>query len=81
MQIIPTILEKNFDQAKTKILTVKDLVKRIQIDVIDGMFSFGKTFELELVSRIENAENILWETHLMVKEPINWIEKSIFINS
>jgi len=81
MQVIPTILEKNFGQAETKILLVKDLTKRIQIDVIDGVFSFGKTFELELINRIENAENVLWETHLMVKEPINWIEKSIFINS
>jgi ribulose-phosphate 3-epimerase len=81
MQIIPTILEKDFDRVKEKILVVKDLVKWIQIDVIDGFFAFGKTFELELITKIEGAENLLWETHLMVKEPINWIEKSIFINT
>jgi len=81
MQIIPTILEKNFTDAETKILVVKNLVKRIQVDVIDGVFSFGKTFELELISRIEGTENMLWETHLMVKEPVNWIEKSIHINT
>ena len=81
MQIIPTILEKNFTDAETKVLAVKDLVKRIQIDVIDGTFNFGKTFELELINRIEGTESILWETHLMVKEPINWIEKSVHINA
>jgi len=81
MQIIPTILEKDFNRAKEKILVVKDLVKWIQIDVIDGFFTFGKTFELELITKIEGVENLLWETHLMVKEPINWIEKSIFINT
>jgi len=81
MQIIPTILEKDFTEVENKILAVKNLVKRIQVDVIDGTFSFGKTFELELINRIENAENVLWETHLMVKEPINWIEKSIHINA
>lgn len=80
MQIIPTILEKEFDRAKEKILAVKEMVKMIQIDVIDGKFAFGKTFELELINKIEGMENMLWETHLMVKEPINWIEKSIFIN-
>ena len=80
MQVIPTILEKNFTEAELKILAVKNLVKRIQIDVIDGVFSFGKTFELELINKIERTENVLWETHLMVKEPINWIEKSIHIN-
>lgn len=81
MQIIPTILEKNFTEAELKVLAVKNLVKRIQIDVIDGVFSFGKTFELELINKIERTENVLWETHLMVKEPINWIEKSIHINA
>jgi ribulose-phosphate 3-epimerase len=80
MQVIPTILEKSFDEAKDRILRLKDQVKWIQIDVIDGYFSFGKTFELELLTKVEGSENILWETHLMVKEPINWIKKSMFIN-
>ena len=80
MQVIPTILEKSFDEAKDRILRLKDQVRWIQIDVIDGYFSFGKTFELELLTKVEGSENILWETHLMVKEPINWIKKSMFIN-
>lgn len=80
MQVIPTILEKSFDEAKDRILRLKDQVKWIQIDVIDGYFSFGKTFELELLTKVEGSENVLWETHLMVKEPINWIKKSMFIN-
>ena len=81
MQIIPTILEKEFGVAKDKILRVNNLVKWIQLDVIDGYFSNGKTFELELVNSIEGVENILWETHLMVKDPIKWIKKSLFINA
>ena len=80
MQIIPTILENNFNVAKDKILKVRDLVSWIQLDVIDGRFTTGKTFELELINSIEGVENILWETHLMVKNPIKWIEKSIFVN-
>jgi len=80
MQIIPTILEKEFERAKEKILAVKEWVKMIQIDVIDGRFLPGKTFELELINRIEGVDNILWETLLLVKEPINWIEKSLFVN-
>jgi len=81
MQIIPTILEKDFNKASEKILQVKDLVDWIQLDVIDGQFTFGKTFELELVNSIEGMENMLWETHLMVKDPIKWVEKSIFVNA
>lgn len=81
MQIIPTILEKDFNKASEKILLVKDLVRWIQIDVIDGRFSAGKTFELELTNTIEETNNTLWETHLMVKDPVKWVKKSLFINS
>jgi len=81
MQIIPTILEKNFVSAQNKILAVKDYTKWIQIDVIDGYFSFGKTFELELVNKINLVENILWDVHLMVKEPKNWIKKCDYIST
>ena len=81
MQIIPTILEKNFSQAKNNVLAVKDYTKWIQIDVIDGYFSFGKTFELELINKISEAENVLWDIHLMVKEPKNWIKKCDYISA
>jgi ribulose-phosphate 3-epimerase len=81
MQIIPTILEKDFVVVQNKIKHVNNLVNWLQIDVIDGQFTFGKIFELELINSLEGVENILWETHLMVKEPIKWIEKSIFINT
>ena len=81
MQIIPTILEKDFAQAENNILAVKDYTKWIQIDVIDGYFSFGKTFELELVGKISEVENILWDIHLMVKEPKNWIKKCDHISA
>lgn len=81
MQIVPTILEKDFGLAKEKILKVNGLVSWMQLDVIDGQFTPGKTFELELVNSIDGVENVLWETHLMVKDPIKWIEKSIFVNA
>lgn len=82
MQIIPAILEKEFANAEAKISRVKNLVKWIQIDVIDGIFTYGKTFELELLNKkIKETENILWDIHLMVKEPKNWIEKCNFVGA
>lgn len=82
MQIIPAILEKNFDQAWNKIRQVKDFSKWVQIDVIDSKFNFGKTFELELLTNNpEETENTLWDIHLMVEEPVNWIEKCNFVGA
>ncbi len=74
-------MEKNFGQAEKNILLAKDFFRWIQVDVIDGYFSFGKTFELELINKIDQTENVLWETHLMVKEPKNWIKKCDYINA
>jgi ribulose-phosphate 3-epimerase len=82
MQIIPTILEKEFALARIKIEAVKDISKWIQVDVIDEKFSQGKTFELELINKVlKETEDVLWEIHLMVKEPKNWIEKCNFVNA
>ena len=79
MQIIPTILEKNFEEAERKMALVKNLVSWIQIDVIDGVFSNGKTFELELLKRLDfEIEDNLLDIHLMVNEPIKWINKADF---
>jgi len=82
MQIIPAILEKDFNQAWNKIRQVKDFSKWVQVDVIDSKFSFGKTFELELLNdNPEETENTLWDIHLMVEEPINWVEKCNFVGA
>jgi ribulose-phosphate 3-epimerase len=80
MQIIPTILEKDFAVAEAKINLIKDKTKWIQIDVIDGYFNEGKSFELELLNKLR-IENNLIEIHLMVKEPIKWIEKCNFVGA
>ncbi|MDD4938019.1 MAG: hypothetical protein PHX34_03325 [Candidatus Shapirobacteria bacterium] len=82
MQIIPTILEKDFGVVEIKIRQAKSISRWIQIDVIDGSFTDGKTFELELLNNnLDEVENVLWEIHLMVKEPKNWIEKCNFISA
>jgi ribulose-phosphate 3-epimerase len=82
MIIIPTILEKDFSLAEIKIKLINDLSRWIQIDVIDGFFSDGKSFELELLNKLEKEiQSNLLEIHLMVKEPIKWIEKCNFVGA
>lgn len=82
MQIIPTILEKDWSLAETKILIIKNKSLWLQIDVIDDFFSSGKSFELELLNKIGiEIENNLLDIHLMVNEPIKWIEKCNFVGA
>ncbi len=82
MQLIPAILEKDFSLAEEKIRLIKDKSLWIQIDVIDGYFLPGKSFELELLNKIEKEiQSNLLDIHLMVKEPIKWIEKCNFVGA
>jgi ribulose-phosphate 3-epimerase len=81
MQVIPAILEKEYQKAQEKIEKVKNNTNWIQIDVTDGFFCPGKTFELELLAKLELDTTILWDVHLMVKNPVNWIKKCIFMGA
>jgi ribulose-phosphate 3-epimerase len=83
MQIIPTTgLQTDILAVERRIREVKDFSRWIQIDVSDNKFTKGKTFELELLSKLDfNTNNILWDVHLMVNEPINWIEKCLFVGA
>jgi ribulose-phosphate 3-epimerase len=81
MQIIPTILEKEFFKAEERLNMVKEMTSWVQIDVIDGIFTSGKTFELELLNKVNIDKTFLWDIHLMVKEPIKWLEKCMFVGA
>jgi ribulose-phosphate 3-epimerase len=82
MQIIPTVTEKDFYKAEARILAVSRLSRWIQVDVIDNIFTPGLSFSLELINKLDFAtENLLWDVHLLVKEPADWIEKCLFIGA
>jgi len=82
VQIVPTILEKSFEKAEERLERIRDLTSWIQIDVIDGKFVYGKSFELELVKRMDvDVKKNLLDIHLLVKEPIRWVNKCKFINA
>ncbi len=75
IQIIPAILTNNPQELQEKIALVEGLVQRVQIDIIDGVFANNKTVELGAVGNLET--NLLLDVQLMVKEPEDWIEKSV----
>ncbi|MFZ2152674.1 MAG: hypothetical protein WAV41_01285 [Microgenomates group bacterium] len=83
MQIIPTIgLKKQYEEAEERIRQIRDYSNWIQIDVCDSVFAKGKTFELELLGKLDfETKNSLWDVHLMVKEPINWINKCVKVGA
>jgi len=83
MEIIPTTNPlTNFAALEARLVEIKDLSPWIQIDVTDGIFAAPPTFPLELLNRSDsNLENNLFDIHLMVKEPQNWLNKCLFIQA
>ncbi|MBI2464550.1 hypothetical protein HYV64_00240 [Candidatus Shapirobacteria bacterium] len=83
MQIIPTAgLKKDFYDAEEAIKKLKDASRWIQVDVCDGVFATGRTFDLDLMGKLDfETPNNLWDVHLMVKEPSTWVNKAIHIGA
>lgn len=71
--VIPAIIAKNQDELNSRIDLVKNYVKIIQLDFMDGVFvpnrSIDFNFELPDV-------DCYYEAHLMVKNPLEWIVKN-----
>jgi ribulose-phosphate 3-epimerase len=74
--IIPTILEKSFDEIKRKISLVDGEAELIQIDVADGKLTKGSTF-LDTAKLSETRSKSGLEIHLMVSNPLDYVKTKI----
>lgn len=75
MEIIPAILTNSPSELQEKIALVEGKVKRVQIDIIDGVFADNKTVGLEVLGGLETK--LLIDVQLMTRDPVDWIEKSV----
>lgn len=75
MEIIPAILTNDVRELEEQIRAVEARVSRVHIDIIDGEFVEGRTIEVEALAALE--VDVLYDAHLMVKEPADWVEKCI----
>jgi ribulose-phosphate 3-epimerase len=83
MEIIPTTNPQiDFFVFEQRLAQIKDLSAWIQIDVTDGILVKPPSFPLELLGRSDlNLEKNLFDIHLMVKEPLNWLKKCLFVQA
>jgi ribulose-phosphate 3-epimerase len=72
-EIVPAILEQDLNSFEAKITEIIKIpqLKRVQIDISDGIFTPTKTVqlsELDLLSPV-----LFWEAHLMVQNPRDYL--------
>lgn len=71
-QIIPGILEKDWNSIETKLNQILTFTNVAHIDIIDGKFVDNKTF-LDPTPFKNYADRIFLEVHMMVEEPAEYI--------
>lgn len=75
VEIIPAILTTNIREVEEKLARAEGVVKRVQIDIIDGKFVQNRTIEPSALETVDT--NLSLDFHLMTKEPTDWVERSI----
>lgn len=73
LEIIPGILEKDWDSIEEKLEEIKSFTSIVHIDIIDGKFAPRSTF-LDPSPFKRYSEDIFLELHMMVDNPIEFLE-------
>lgn len=73
MEILPGILEKEWAPIERKIELVKPFAKSIHVDILDGKFAQNTTF-LDPAPFKKYSSDILFELHMMVENPLQYLK-------
>lgn len=73
--VIPAILPKSLAELEEQLAKVWAYAPRVQLDVIDGIFTPEKTIGPEILNQIDTI--VTWDAHLMVSEPEKWIKRCV----
>lgn len=71
--IIPAIIAKTQKELDEHISKVKDFSEIVQLDIIDGKFVPNSSLDFDFDV---SGNNITFEAHLMISNPMEWIEKN-----
>lgn len=74
LEVIPGILEKDWEKIEEKLEKIKTFTSSAHIDFIDGKFTDNITY-LELEKFKQYSDDIYLEAHLMVENPIEYLDK------
>jgi len=74
-KIVPTILAKDISKFEEDLGKVEDFAGRVQMDVVDGKFAPVETVTPEVLLTVETMAEV--EAHLMVVEPVEWVERCV----
>lgn len=76
VELSPSVLSCDFSNVQGDLDQLKDTqVKWLHLDIMDGLFVPNISFGFKLIKDIRKANDFIFDTHLMIEEPIRYIEQ------
>ena len=69
--IVPGIIANSQDELDMMLESIKGGAKRVMLDFMDGKFVENRSIDFDF----KVPAGLIYEAHLMVNSPLNWIEK------
>lgn len=75
VKLSPSLLSANFANLQDDLDKTKGLgIEMLHIDVMDGIFVPNISFAFKVISDIRGKNDYFFDTHLMIEEPIRYID-------
>lgn len=71
--VIPGILEKDFQEIEKKLQIIKPFSRRVHIDILDGKFSQEVSFN-DPIPFAKYKDDFFMEAHFMVDNPVEYVK-------
>jgi ribulose-phosphate 3-epimerase len=81
IRVSPSIASCDFLNVKAELSKIENQYEDLHIDIEDGNFTPNITFGMKMVRAIRKATNVPFSVHLMVSDPLPYIEEFCKLNS
>lgn len=81
MKLSLSILDFDLSNLNNELEPLYDSIDYIHLDVMDGVFVPNISFGPALIKSLRNKTKVVFDTHLMITEPIRYIEKFVSAGS